>query len=166
MNYSGIIIVLLALTISTSNMAAQTDFLTKKNIKIIDAAIEKNFDRDQQLKRKQMELDEDYCVFEINSEAADDTHGWAFIASGLGRSDHFDFLVIFNQEKVLMHLEILQYRSSRGYQITSKGWLNKFQGLSNHIKIGDSVDAISGATLSSHGLVKSLNKIMEITAQF
>ncbi|PWE01174.1 FMN-binding protein [Marinilabilia rubra] len=142
---------------------AQNNLLNKKNLKSINKAIEKLYDEVPDYKLQETANEYPFEILKIYISDSTETSGYAIIAQGKGRRNYFDFMVIYT-DGVIRHLEILQYRSSHGYQITSKSWLKDFIGVKSgeEIRIGNDVDAISGATLSSHGLLKVLNKINKI----
>ena len=73
-------------------------------------------------------------------------------------------MVLYDENKEVMHLKILHYRSSRGYRINSKRWLSNFTGISSRdtVEKGQQVDGISGATMSVDGLIRKLNEIAEV----
>lgn len=156
---------------TVTNISSQNDLLTQRNKKALDKAIEKNFDQPPgetwETTRTGNE-DKEICIVKIVSEEKNKPAGWGVIAKAKGRREYFDFMVLFNKQKEIKHIEIIKYRSSHGYQITSKRWLRDFKGLTaaEPIQIGDHVDGISGATLSSHGLVKALNKILPLIDKF
>ncbi len=146
---------------------AQEDVLEKKTQKLLDAALEEVFDHHSNpvfrevINLAAMGDHHPLQIFEFTENGTNRFAGWACLSEGMGRYDTFDYLVVYDHTKTIVLVEIYTYRSSHGYQITSKKWLNKFKGLkaSDKIEIGEDVDAISGATLSSFGLVKSLNQV-------
>lgn len=159
-----LIFVLFLIIAGTTITAAQEKLLTKRNLKSLNKAIEKNFDQDAGLKNKSRDLAkgaERLVVLQITDKEGTTPEGWGCIAQAMGRQDYFDFLVLYDNNKEVIHLQILQYRSSHGYQIDSKRWLNNFKGLSvsDTIEKGQQVDGISGATMSVDGLIRKMNEI-------
>lgn len=69
-------------------------------------------------------------------------------------SEYFDVLVLLDQDKTILKIKILNYFSDYGYEVTSKKYLEKFEGKSvcDFSSATDGVDAISGATISSMAL--------------
>jgi len=156
-----VLFILLGITTTTS---AREELLTKRNLKSLNKAIEKNFEKHSGLMHNNLDVAEDaekLVVLEIKSKGIADPLGWGCIAKAKGRLDYFDFLVLYDNNKEVIHLEILQYRSSHGYHIDSKRWLNNFKGLSvrDTIEKGQQVDGISGATMSVDGLIRKMNEI-------
>ncbi len=74
--------------------------------------------------------------------------------SSIQGSEYFDVLVLLDKDKTILKIKILNYFSDYGYEVTSKKYLEKFQGKSicEFSSSTDGVDAISGATISSMAL--------------
>ena len=91
---------------------------------------------------------------------SDTLSAYFIITSAKGRFDYFDFLLIYNNIYQIKYIEILEYRSDHGYQITNKKWLSQFYGKTAcDLVYSKDVDAISGATLSVNGLKSSLSRL-------
>ncbi|MEA4935903.1 MAG: FMN-binding protein [Paludibacter sp.] len=65
-------------------------------------------------------------------------------------AEYFDYFILYDEQKVVLQVRILDYQASHGEMISSPGWLKKFEGhkSSKPLEIGRQVDAISGATIS------------------
>lgn len=163
-------LLLAAIFIVSANSSAENDLLTRKNLKALNKAIEKHFPNNPKAEfseLNQFESHNNLTVVEILPADKTSPVGWGTITEAKGRFDFFDFLALYNQNKELVHLEILRYPSSHGYQVTSRKWLRQFTGLTTKdtIKVGQQVDGISGATLSVNGLVQRLNDLSKIIMQ-
>jgi Na+-translocating ferredoxin:NAD+ oxidoreductase RnfG subunit len=89
-----------------------------------------------------------------------DTLGILILSDAPGRFDRFDLMVIADTLGTVKLIRILKYRSEFGSEITNKKWLQQFytQGTGPFI-LRKNVDAVSGATYSSQGLVDEINAI-------
>jgi hypothetical protein len=76
------------------------------------------------------------------------------------RYEQFYILSIYNKEKELCLLSILDYPGEYGYEISAKWWLKEFLGssLKTHV-YQQNIDAISGATVSAQSLVNKINAL-------
>ena len=65
-------------------------------------------------------------------------------------SEYFDYFIFFDSAKTVKLVEVYNYDATHGYEITSKGWLKQFIGLSDKdtIVVNKDIDGISGATVS------------------
>ena len=81
--------------------------------------------------------------------------GYLVVSSAIGRFEKFDYMVVFNENRQIVDLKILVYRSEYGYQVSTRGWLKQF--LDHPVEkvyiYGQNVDAISGATFSGKSLI-------------
>ncbi|HOO84380.1 MAG TPA: FMN-binding protein [Prolixibacteraceae bacterium] len=83
--------------------------------------------------------------------------GYVAITSSMGRSEKFEYLVMYSNDVAVQRISILQYRSSRGTGITSKRWLKQFVGNKGEVlTYGKDVQAISGATFSAQSLTHDI----------
>jgi len=99
--------------------------------------------------------------FEIKSNK--NRIGAYYFGSALGKTDDFDFVVIFDNQFIIKKIKVVAYREDYGMEIGSKRWLNQF----NDLKKGDQVEyqkdikAISGATLSARSMTKAINNLLK-----
>lgn len=89
--------------------------------------------------------------------------GYAYFGQGFGKTDHFDFLVLFNSELIIVKTKVLAYREDYGGEIGSKRWLKQFIGKTqqDHLKYGDDIVAISGATISVRSMTNAVNNLLK-----
>ena len=79
------------------------------------------------------------------------------------RYEKFYILSLYNANKDLIKLHVLEYPGEHGYEITTKWWLKQFVGKSNiKYKYRQNIDALSGATVSSQTVVNEVNHINSI----
>jgi hypothetical protein len=87
--------------------------------------------------------------------------GTLVLASAQGRYEKFDLMVALNPTGAISLIKILKYRSEFGSEITNKGWLSQFYiDPAKKFELHKNIDAISGATYSSHGLIDEINAIL------
>ena len=72
------------------------------------------------------------------------------------KHDLFEFLVVYNSDIKIQHVNVLVYREDYGFEIKSKRWLKQFSTR----KIS-TVQAISGATISVNSLKKHVERLTE-----
>jgi hypothetical protein len=78
----------------------------------------------------------------------------------MGRSEKFEYLVLYTPDIVVQRVSILQYSSSRGTGVTSKRWLKQFIGNKGEVlTYGKDVQAISGATFSAQSLTHDIPEL-------
>lgn len=89
-----------------------------------------------------------------------DKVGYLIVTSSKGRYDYFDYMIIFNPDKSIRYIEILEYRSEHGYEVSSQRWLKQFYSSNNcDYSYGTNIDAISGATYSASSLSNDVSLI-------
>lgn len=83
------------------------------------------------------------------------------LSSGKGRYDKFDIMTVLTENKIEL-LKILKYRSQYGSEISNKKWLAQFyQKPGKEFIMRKNIDAISGATFSTQGIVNEVNQILK-----
>jgi len=96
----------------------------------------------------------------------DDIIGYTFLASGNGYSGVIDMLVGINIDYTIKDVAILSQTETPGLgsRITEKAFTNQFMGLGvddiNLSKDGGSIDAITGATISSRAVTDTIRTSM------
>lgn len=88
----------------------------------------------------------------------------AFLDNVLGRTQPITFLVVLDPDGRILYNSIIKYRSHRGAAVTNRSWLDQFIGKSieSGFKVGNDIQAISGATYSVKSLTKGFNKILAL----
>jgi Na+-translocating ferredoxin:NAD+ oxidoreductase RnfG subunit len=99
--------------------------------------------------------------FSIHTE--DEKLGYYFLGQGFGKTDYFDFIVIFNTQLNITKIKVLVYREDHGGEIGSKRWLKQFDGTSvqKELTYNKDIAGISGATLSAKSITLEVNKILK-----
>ena len=85
-------------------------------------------------------------------------------------SEYFDYFILYNADFSIETVKIYNYQASYGHEITARGWLKQFEGFAgkNSLKVGENIDAISGATVSVYAItedVKRKTKLLQETVK-
>jgi len=81
------------------------------------------------------------------------------LSEAQGRFDKFDLMTVIVSGRIDL-IRILKYRSEYGSEVTNKKWLAQFYTKPDSIFVfRKNIDAISGATFSSQGLIEEINQI-------
>jgi len=92
--------------------------------------------------------------------SGDEKIGYLVFASSMGRFESFDYMVVYNPDKSVKEINILNYTSPHGGEVASQKWLKQFAVYTGKpLKYGTDIDAISGATYSGTSLVKDVESI-------
>jgi hypothetical protein len=92
----------------------------------------------------------------------EETVGHLLITTAKGRYEYFDYLVLYNPDLSIRLIEVLEYRSEYGFEITSKKWLKQFVGMSGcGLEYAEDIDALSGATYSASSITSDLGFLCE-----
>lgn len=79
------------------------------------------------------------------------------------RYEKFYMLSVYNLQKELVLVNILDYPGEHGYEISTKWWLKQFLGsVEKKHQYRQNIDALSGATVSSQTVVNEINTINSI----
>lgn len=94
----------------------------------------------------------------------DTLHAIAVMDNVYGKSLPITFLVIFDSNTKVIHVEIIKYRESYGGAVKEKGWLEQFRGrdASSSFEFGKEINSISGATISAGSVTKGIAKLTEL----
>ena len=146
--------------------------LYEKNYKRANKAIEKLWENESvQIDRinldraimaeKQLNPLEIYAVSTSNQP----TKAYLCLVEAPSKVDTFTFMIIYNLDLTIRHVEVLEYRENYGGEISSKRFLRQFQGKTGveHLELGRDIDGISGATISVQSIIRGiriLNKEM------
>lgn len=100
-------------------------------------------------------------LFQIKND--DNLIGYTYIAKAPSRDNMFDYMVIFDANLKIVHAKVLIYREDYGSEIGSKRWLKQFIGktVDDDLVYGDTIDAISGATISVKSMTSAVNTLLQ-----
>lgn len=101
-------------------------------------------------------------VFEVNQ--GNGLVGYAVLAKARSKFEYFDYIVYYDNKKVIKAVRVLLYREDYGGEIASKRWLKQFDGMNAHssIKIDEDIQGISGATISYLAITRGVKNITQI----
>ena len=91
----------------------------------------------------------------------DDKIHYALMDNTIGKTMPITFLVMFNENKEVIHSSIIKYREGYGGEISGKNWLAQFIGMQQDslYKHGKEISGITGATLSVKSFTKGISKL-------
>ena len=92
--------------------------------------------------------------------------GYAFIDKAASKTDTFDYVILFDKERIIKKVKVLVYREDYGGEIGSKRWLKQFIGKSkdDSLQYRKDIIAISGATISATSMTLAVNKVLKTIA--
>jgi len=104
-----------------------------------------------------------YCIKEANGchlGGCDKSDPDVFVSE----YEKFVYMIVFEPDLTIKKVEVIDYKSNYGFQVTSKKWLKQFIGISSGemFGYGQNIDAISGATTSGKSLVDNTNEICNV----
>lgn len=69
-------------------------------------------------------------------------------------SEYFDYFILFDTSRKIKAVRVYNYQATHGHEITAKSWLKQFDNYSgdSDLIVGKNIDAISGATISTHAI--------------
>lgn len=104
---------------------------------------------------------DDYFLFALSIDGIDS--GYVYVENAMGRYHTFTYMIIVNLTLDIVWVHVLQYDEEHGSEITNRKWLEQFIGLNpqSEIKYKDTIDAISGATISSKSITKSITNTLQ-----
>lgn len=93
--------------------------------------------------------------------------GMAAKLSEMGKNNPITFLVGINNQKKVAGVYVLEFRDMFGSEIKRRSFLRQFQGktLKNALKVGQDIDAVTGATISSKAAAAVVRKALKITEE-
>lgn len=165
--YFSFLILMLSLSLMSFQLPVNIQKKVDKEIKLI-FSIDKfllepiliSKEINDQLQTKIFEND----LFKINSDGKQ--LGYAYVGEAYGKADNFDYLVIFDNDLIIVKTKVLVYREDYGGEIGSKRWLKQFigKGINDDVKYAKDIIAISGATISANAMTVSVNNLLRTIA--
>lgn len=78
--------------------------------------------------------------------------------------EYFDYFIVFDTEIKIMSVKVFNYQATHGHEITAKSWLKQFDNYngSEQLVVGKNIDAISGATISTHAITYDIQNKSEL----
>jgi len=90
--------------------------------------------------------------------------GYGYIGTARSKTAMFDFLVLFDNDLIIIKSKVLIYREEYGGEIGSKRWLKQFVGKSStspELKYNQNIIPISGATISVRSMTQAINDLLQ-----
>jgi Na+-translocating ferredoxin:NAD+ oxidoreductase RnfG subunit len=86
----------------------------------------------------------------------------AFLDNVYGKSLPITFLVVIDLSGNIIGTDIIKYREPYGGAVQNENWEKQFSGKNSNsnLKVGEDIDAISGATISVNSVTKGIQKIL------
>ncbi len=81
-----------------------------------------------------------------------------------GTSEYFDYFILFDNKKSVQLVNVFNYQSTHGQEVTAKGWLKQFIGHngSEPLRVDKNIDGIAGATVSVYAIIHDVELKTEI----
>ncbi len=94
------------------------------------------------------------------------TVGFGFVLDVTGKESPITFMIGIDTEGKLSGVEVLIYRESQGFEIRSNQFMKQFLGktMTDALVLGDTISALSGATLSSRAATYAAKKALALHA--
>lgn len=74
-------------------------------------------------------------------------------------NETFDYIVIYDQNLLILKIDIANYTGEYGFEICRPKWLTQFIGKTIGFELEKNIDGISGATVSASFLIEDLNAL-------
>jgi Na+-translocating ferredoxin:NAD+ oxidoreductase RnfG subunit len=90
--------------------------------------------------------------------------GYGYIGNAPSKTATFDYLVLFDKDFIIAKSKVLVYREEYGGEISSRRWLQQFEGTaidSKELKYNQDIIPISGATISVRSMTKAINELLQ-----
>ncbi len=100
--------------------------------------------------------------------SSDELKGYALLATAPSKTDSFEYLVLLDENMVILKAKVLVYREDYGGEIASKRWLSQFisKDMNSTLTYRSEVAAISGATISVKSMTASINQFLSALRSF
>lgn len=87
---------------------------------------------------------------------------WFIIDEVIGKHELITYAIAIRQDGSVKGVEILEYVESYGYEVADATWRQQFVGkrASDPLKLGNDIQNISGATLSSKHITDGVKRIL------
>ncbi len=92
------------------------------------------------------------------------TFGYGLFDSTRGKSSLIKYFVGIKPDGQILTVEVIEYQGEKGASICRKEFKQQFagKGISSRLMIGDDIDAMSGATISSRALTNGVRKLVHL----
>lgn len=92
--------------------------------------------------------------------------GYGLVLEVIGKARPITFLIGVNPGGTVLGVEVLVYRESQGSEVRHRRFTGQFtqKGLGSRLRLGDDIQPISGATLSSRAATYAVRKALAVFA--
>ena len=93
--------------------------------------------------------------------------GYSVVSGVVGRSGPFKIHVVLDKQCVVKRATVISYPWSHGREVTRRSFARQFEGKGpeDAIKIGNDIDAVSGATISSRAIAQGVREAVKLLAE-
>jgi len=90
--------------------------------------------------------------------------GWFIVDDVIGKHEFITYATAITPQGEVLGIEIMSYRETHGDEVREQDWRDNFHGktLTDHLKLGDDIPNISGATLSCRNLLDGVKRLLVI----
>jgi thiamine biosynthesis lipoprotein ApbE/Na+-translocating ferredoxin:NAD+ oxidoreductase RnfG subunit len=98
------------------------------------------------------------------SKKSGQASGYAVIDNVIGKHRPITYIVALDENLKIKFIEVMSYRESRGGEVRGETWRSQFIGKSESdiLRVGTTINNISGATLSCRSLTRDIKKNLTI----
>ena len=92
--------------------------------------------------------------------------GWLVIDEVVGKHEMITYAVGIDADGAVRRVEVMEYQESYGQEVAEARWLRQFVGKDRQapLRLGQDVEAISGATLSAKHLSDGVRRVLAVHA--
>ena len=93
--------------------------------------------------------------------------GFGYIGTAPSKTATFEYLILFDKNFIISKSKVLVYREEYGGEISSRRWLQQFDGAvagGKELKYNEDIIPISGATISVRSMTRAINEVLESIA--
>ena len=114
-------------------------------------------------KVSKMAKDKETKVFQVLDSKGKNL-GYFFIDKVYGKHELITYSVGINNNGMVKHIEILDYKETYGWQIDNKDWREQFIGknIQSKLTLDDDIKNISGATLSCKHITDGVKRMLAL----
>ncbi len=96
------------------------------------------------------------------------TVGYIVDATVVSRSGPFKIRTVIDSSFHVVGASVLEYPGARGGEVRKSGFTRQFQGKGpdDPIRVGTDIDAMTGATISSHSMARGVRRAVRLTKKW
>lgn len=88
--------------------------------------------------------------------------GWFFVDEVIGKHEFITYALALDATGAVRGVEVMDYRETYGHEIRNAAWRRQFTGKrrGDAVRLGDDIQNISGATLSSRNITNGVKRLL------